>query len=139
MKNNLSFTPLQRAGMGFTLVEILLALAILGIGLVSILSVFVVGTNSVRRTVAMTEASFVAQMVIADYKSKGCDNISSETISKFYNADREAIYTDYICETDVQLVSGVGGVGDLKKVQLTIQHKNKDLLQFVTYIAKYEP
>lgn len=122
---------------GFTLIEILLALAILGIGLVSILSVFVVGTNSIRRTVAMTEASFIAQMVMVDYKHKGYDNVNSEEINKLYDSQGNQIYPDYSCTTNV--VNNVDGVPNLKFANFTIKHKEKDLLKFTTYIAKYEP
>lgn len=126
----------------FTLVEILLALAILGIGLVGILSVFVVGTNSIRRTVAMTEASFFAQMVIADFRQKGYENTApgEYEIEEFKNSSDEGIYSDYTCAVDID---DVVGVENLRRIDLAIKNKNKKdkepIAKFTTYISKYEP
>lgn len=112
---------------GFTLIEIILSLAVLGIGLVSLLSVFVVGTNSVRRTVTMTESSFLAQMILEDLKSKGYDNLSTSVDKTFYPEYERNIAID-----------DVPGVTDLRSVEVTIK-KGSYTQKFLTYIAKYEP
>lgn len=126
----------------FTLVEILLALAILGIGLVGILSVFVVGTNSIRRTVTMTEASFLAQMVIADFRQKGYENTapSEYKMEEFKNSLGEGMYSDYSCDIKIE---DAKDVKDLRRIDLAIKNKNKKdkepIAEFTTYISKYEP
>lgn len=129
-----------RNNLSFTLVEILLALAILGIGLVSILSIFVVGTNSIRRTVAMTEASFIAQMTFEDYKLNGYENISIGGPYEFQgiNTKGETIYKDY---KRVININPVQGVNDLLSIDLKIYYKGNTnpIVEFNTYIAKYEP
>lgn len=118
---------------GFTLVEILFALAILGVGLVSILSLFVVGMNSVRQTVALTEATFVAQMVMEDYKRQGHvdpGNLSFPDLSEYPE------YKDYDV---VPNIASMGDATNLYKIDLTVKHNNKDIANFTTYITKYEP
>lgn len=121
---------------GFTLVEILLALAILGIGLVSILSVFAVGTNSVRRTVAMTEASFIGQMVIEDFKRQAYSNPSSYSVPE---DDIVRYYHGY--RVDPPNPKSVGGVPNLYSVDVKVYKDNSQtpLVQFTTYLTKYEP
>lgn len=118
---------------GFTLIEIILALAILGIGLVGILGVFTVGTNSVRRTVDLTEASFIAQMVFEDFKRQGHTNPASLTVPETYIAN---YYENY--RVGAPEISSIGN--DLYKVDLEIYKgtRDKPLTQFTTYITKYE-
>lgn len=130
-------TRINKNNKSFTLVEILLALAILGIGLVGILSVFVVGANSIRRTVAMTEASFIAQMTFEDYKQKGYNNINPGhyEFQGINNRNGETIYKNY---ERIIYIKKISGVADLLEIDLKIKYKNIEI-PFTTYIAKYEP
>lgn len=114
----------------FTLTEILLALAILGIGIVSILSVFSVGTNIVRRIMASTEASFVAQMTLEEFKRRGFSNLSVgnlEPLPAEYSSYNRNVTPNYlppnnsVCMINLT-VSGNGFTGN-----------------FTTYITRYEP
>lgn len=118
----------------FTLVEILLALAILGVGLVGILSVFVAGANSVRRAVEKTEASFIAQLVFEDLKRQGHtdpSNLSLPTLPQVY-IDNGYSVTPAINDAGASSLN-------LKKVDLTIYKNSRRIESFTTYIAKYEP
>lgn len=117
----------------FTLVEILLALAILGIGLVGILSVFVVGTNSVRRTVEMTEASLLAQMILEDFKRQGHIDPSNLTLPDLSDYDE---YKEYKVVSNPESISSPPG---LYKIQLTINKNGREIVKFTTYITKYAP
>lgn len=121
---------------GFTLVEILLALAILGTGLVGILSVFTVGTNTVRRTIALTEAGFIVQMVFEDFKRQGHTNPASLVVPE---EDIAKHYSGY--EVAPPVITPVENISGLYKVDLSIHKENNDepLVQFTTYITKYEP
>lgn len=119
---------------GFTLVEILLALAILGIGLVGLLSVFVVGGNSIRHTVEKTEASFIAQLVIEDLKRQGQTDptsLSSPPLPQHYIDSGYSFEPDPPSSTLVQ--------GNLYKVDITIKKKDKQIGTFTTYITQYVP
>ena len=51
----------------FTLIEVLLALVVLGVGMTALFSLFAVGTHSVRRAVALTQASLIAQLTMEYY------------------------------------------------------------------------
>lgn len=117
----------------FTLVEILLALAILGVGLVSILSVFVVGANTVRRAVEKTEACFIAQMVFEDFKRQGHTNPSSLTVPP----EVATYYSSYT--VNCSLPQGIGGVSNLYRVDLSVQKGTRTIGNFTTYITKYVP
>lgn len=117
---------------GFTLVEILLSLAVLGVGLVGILSVFIVGANTVRRGIEKTEACFIAQMVFEDFKRKGhLDSPGSLTvpteISTYYPSYQVITSPapptlDSFVTLDVQKISG-----------------GRSIEHFTSYITRYAP
>lgn len=127
----------------FTLVEIILALAVLGIGLVSILSIFIVGMNSVRRAVRTTEASFIAQMAFEDYKVKGYGSaeIGSHTYSNINDSTNSAIYSSYTYEANISDVpiGGMQNVSNPKRIDLTVKSNGSKVADFTTYIANCEP
>lgn len=116
----------------FTLIEILLALAILGIGLVGILSVFSVGTNAVRKTVTMTEASFFAQMILEDFKRQGHinpDNLSLPDLSTYEG------YEKYDFSFPPPALEG-----SAYRIDLAVKDKKgNEIVKFTTYISKYVP
>lgn len=121
---------------GFTLIEILLALAILGVGMVGILSVFTIGTNSIRRTVTMTEAGFIGQMVIEDLKRQA---VSGDPAGAAVTDEYKNYYEDY--EVEPVSPSAVPGIPNLYKVEVAVKRKGSDrpLVEFTTYLTKYEP
>lgn len=115
---------------GFTLIEILLALAILGIGLVGILSVFSVGTSSIRKTVTMTEASFFAQMILEDFKRQGHinpNNLSLPDLST-YEGYEKYDFSEW----------GKTSEGNAYRIDLAVKDKKgNEIVKFTTYISKY--
>lgn len=123
---------------GFTLVEILLALAILGVGLVGILSVFVTGANSVRRAVEKTEVCFIAQLVFEEFKRLGHINISSLTSANIPILPQHYIDSGYSVATPNITDVGASTL-NLKKVDLTVYKGARPIESFTTYIAKYVP
>ena len=130
----IKFLKTDFLGNAFTLIEVLLALAILGIGLVSVLSIFVVGANSVRRSVETTEASFIAQMVLEEFKRIGHQDPNNIT-----NANIPAFPSHYGSYTALANVSAVSGISNIANVDLTVSKGNREIAEFTTYITKYEP
>lgn len=120
---------------GFTLIEILLALAILGVGLVGILSVFAVGTNSIHRTVALTEAGFIAQIVLEDFKRQAYTDPGSVNVPDEY----KNYYKNY--EVIFDNPESIGDPPNLYKVDISVKKVNssKSLAEFTTYLTRYEP
>jgi len=56
---------------GFTLIEIVIALAILAVGLVGILSLFPIGFDSARRSVSATQATIFAHEHLEELRNGG--------------------------------------------------------------------
>lgn len=121
---------------GFTLVEILMALAVLGIGLVGLLSVFAVGANSIRRTVEKTEACFVAQIYIEDFKRQGLTDPSALTTPTLPTHYSDVGYT---VNPNPVNITAVAGVTNLFRVDFTIQKNGRNVETFTTFLAQYAP
>lgn len=116
---------------GFTLIEIVISMAILAIGLVGILSLFPVGFDSARRSMDFTQVALYAQEKLAEIKKDGFSVLQS-TSGTFTD-------TNYSWIEDV---TDDTPTGYLKKVVLTIKwnYKNKKHSQvFTTYVAKHAP
>lgn len=120
---------------GFTLIEIVTALAILVIGMVSILSLFPVGFQASGRAADYTKAAIFAQEKMEEIKMKGFDNAKSETEEDTGNT--EGKFTRRVSITDVQEDKGY-----LKEVIVTVSWKERGKScekEFRTYIADYTP
>lgn len=116
---------------GFTLIEIVISMAILAIGLVGILSLFPVGFDSARRSMNLTQASLYAQEKLAEIKTDGFPEVNT---TKGDFAD-----PNYKWEL---VVSDEAPAGYLRKVELTVKwnYKNKPHQEvFTTYAAKHAP
>lgn len=122
----------------FTLVEILLALAILGAGLVSILSLFAVGTHSARRALNSTRAALLAQLTFEELKLLSITNYAGITDSTVVSSFKSGLseYNDFSLALD----EDDPGIPNLKKLTLTVSwDKGKSSEVFITYVAKYSP
>jgi uncharacterized protein (TIGR02598 family) len=116
---------------GFTLLEIVIALAILAIGLVGILSLFPVGFEASRRASMLTEATIHAQQKMEEFKQTGYDGLNS---SGGYTA-----FTDNSGLEWQVTVDEIDPPGNLKSVTLDVRWQEKGDYKsetFVTYIAK---
>ncbi len=60
---------------GFTLMEILIAVAVLAIGVVAVVNLFPVGLQAARRTANFSEAAVLAQRAMEFYRGEGYDEI----------------------------------------------------------------
>ena len=116
---------------GFTLIEIVISMAILAIGLVGILSLFPVGFDSARRSINLTQASLYAQEKLTQIKKDGFPDVGT-TNGTFTNS-KYSWTADVTDETPT---------GYLRKVVLTVKwnYKNREHQEiFTTYVAKYAP
>ena len=127
---------------GFTLIEILLALAILSIGLVSILSLFIVGVHSAKTAVDVTRAAMAAQMTLETIKANGYQNLSTgtQTMSDMQDCNNNDVYSEFTRELTVA-DNPINYITNWKSAELKVKYKNnnKEIARFMTYITKYEP
>jgi general secretion pathway protein I len=114
---------------GFTLLEIVIALAIFAIGLVGLLSLFPVGFQSAKKASDLTQATIYAQEKMEELKQSDFDSIS----------DSSGTFSDSRFSWDLATSSVSTG---LKKLELTVSwtERGKNYNEeFVTYVADLTP
>lgn len=121
---------------GFTLVEILIALAILVTGIIGIINLFPVGLDATKKAVDISNVSIVAQRCLEEIKTAGFDAYPDEYTSPA--GLKYAEYPGYECYIKVNNHT----VQNLKIITVTVKWSyrgNPKEDKFVTYLAKYAP
>lgn len=114
---------------GFTLIEIVISLAILAVGLVGILSLFPIGFDAARRSVNSTQVAVYAHERLEQVKNAGFPAVGTTT-----GAFADPAYTWSQSVTAISTASAAY----LRRVDLTVnwQYRNRDYQQvFTTYVA----
>lgn len=120
---------------GFTLIEIITALAIMVIGLLSILALFPVGFHASKRAADFTQVAIFAQEKMEEIKMKGFDSAKDEKPE-----DEGNTYGRF--KREVVVVPNVDGNSNLKEITVTVTWAERGQTrteEFKTYIADYTP
>ena len=121
---------------GFSLLELIIAIAVLAVGLVGVLQIFPIGLRASQRAGMMTKAAFLAQNKIEDVKLAGFDAIT-ELPPKIPLSGKDGDFEWNIKIDDVNL-EGIENSSEMRKVTviLTWPERNttrsKDLITYVT-------
>ncbi len=110
---------------GFTLIEIIIALTILGIGLISVLAYLPVALDASKKAADMTTAALIAQKHIEEIKSASYNDITSADgydTSGVFNADSDFAGFSYM------IAVSNPGASDAKDLSVTVRwgFKGKD-------------
>lgn len=111
---------------GFTLIEIIIALAILAVGLVGILSLFPIGFDAARRSVNSTQAALYSREKLEQVKNAGFPSVGITT----------GTFADPLYKWSQNVTEVTAGV--LRKIDLTVkwQYGARSYQQvFTTYVA----
>lgn len=121
---------------GFSLLELIIAVAVLAIGLVGILQIFPVGLRASRRSGMITKAAFLAQNKIEEVKITGFDAIQ-ELPPKIPLSGSEGDFEWEIAIDEVDL-EGLDSTDDIRQITVTVswpernRTRSKDFLTYVT-------
>lgn len=117
--------------------ELIIAIAVLAVGLIGVLQIFPIGLRASQRAGMMTKASFLAQNKIEDVKLAGFEAIT-ELPPKIPLSGRDGDF-DWSIEIDNVSLEGVESGADMRKVTLTVSWPERNTVRskdFITYVAK---
>ena len=103
---------------GFSLLELIIAIAVLAVGLVGVLQIFPIGLMASQRAGIMTKAAFLAQNKIEDIKLAGFDAIT-ELPPKIPLSGKDGDFEWNIKIDDVNL-EGVENTSEMRKVTVIL-------------------
>lgn len=122
---------------GFSLLELIIAIAVLAIGLVGVLQVFPIGLRASQRAGMLTKASFLAQNKIEDIKLAGFDAMT-ELPPKIPLSGKDGDLEWAVKVDDISL-EGIESNSNMRKIVVTITWPERNTTRsrdFITYVAK---
>ena len=122
---------------GFSLLELIIAIAVLAIGLVGVLQIFPIGLRASQRAGMMTKAAFLAQNKIEDVKLAGIDAIT-ELPPKIPLSGRDGDF-EWAIKIDEIAPEGVEASEDMRKITVTLTWPERNTTRskdFITYVTK---
>jgi general secretion pathway protein I len=122
---------------GFSLLELIIAIAVLAIGLVGILQIFPVGLRASQRAGMVTKAAFLAKNKMEQVKMAGFSAIT-ELPPKIPLSGTEGDF-DWEIFIDKLELDGLETSDDIRKVTIVVswpERNRKRSKDFVTYVTK---
>jgi prepilin-type N-terminal cleavage/methylation domain-containing protein len=122
---------------GFSLLELIIAIAVLAVGLVGVLQIFPIGLRASQRAGMMTKAAFLAQNKIEDVKLAGFDAIT-ELPPKIPLSGKDGDFEWSIKIDDVNL-EGVENSSEMRKVTVILTWPERNTTRskdFIAYVTK---
>jgi prepilin-type N-terminal cleavage/methylation domain-containing protein len=122
---------------GFSLLELIIAIAVLAIGLVGVLQVFPIGLRLSQRAGMITKASFLAQNKMEDIKLAGFGAIT-EVPSKIALSGRDGDF-EWVVKIDNVSLEGVESISNMRKIIVTVTWPEQNTTrskEFITYVTK---
>ena len=125
---------------GFTLIEIIIALTILGIGLISVMAYLPVALDASKRASDLTKATLLSREFIENVRAAAYDDITNADSFNMADDDFDAS-ADY-AGFEYNIKINPTGAATSKDVTVTVRWRLKGKLleeSFQTRIAKYNP
>ncbi|MFH1061821.1 MAG: prepilin-type N-terminal cleavage/methylation domain-containing protein [Candidatus Omnitrophota bacterium] len=123
---------------GFTLIEIIMALAILGIGVVSVMAYLPIALDASSKASNLTRASMVGQRILEEIKLASLDDIEAADAFDTGTYKVDAHHKDF----EYRVVVAPHGAATAKDIIVYVRWKTRGNLiseSFQTRIPKYNP
>ncbi len=120
MMGNIRFNLSMRNG-GFTLIEVMISLAIISIAIISLLGLRDRGVMLINSAEEINRASLVAQGIMNDFE------INAPSESK-----REGEKAGFLWRFEASEIP----VADINEWRLTLYHDNKEIVELVEYVPR---
>ncbi|MBU1043844.1 MAG: type II secretion system GspH family protein [Candidatus Omnitrophica bacterium] len=124
---------------GFTLIEIIMALAILGIGIVSVMGYLPIALDAAKKASDLTRASMVGQRVLEEVKLAGLDNIiGADSLHTGTNFQSDPFHSEF----EYRVIVNPLLAANAKDITVIVRWQSRGNLiteEFETRIPKYNP
>lgn len=123
---------------GFTLIEIIMAMAILAIGVIGVVRLIPVGLKASKSSEMISKAAFLAQKQLEELKLAGFDQLTAEPEPTVALEGEEGDYS-WAAEVSEVSLEGLTSSENIRRLSLTVSWPEKNRTQtqeFVTYIGK---
>ena len=120
---------------GFTLIEVIMAMAIMAVGIIGVVRLLPVGLRASKSSEMMSRAAFLAQEKLEELKLAGFDALSAPDFP-LEGEEKDYSWTAQASEVSLE---GLASTEDIRQLTLTVswQEKGRPRSQdFVTYIGK---
>ena len=124
---------------GFTLIEIIIALTILGIGLISVLAYLPIALDASKRSADLTRSALIAQKLIEEVRAASYDDIVN---ADGFDTSNLFVKDNDFPEFNYKIEISNTGLATSKDITVTVlwTFKGKDSTQvYKTKIVKYNP
>lgn len=122
---------------GFSLLELIIAIAVLTIGLIGVLQIFPIGLRASQRAGMITRASFLAQNKMEDIKLAGFDAMT-ELPPRIPLSGKDGDF-EWVVKIDNVSLEGVESSGDMRKITVTVSWPERNATRskdFITYVTR---
>lgn len=123
---------------GFTLIEIIMAMAILAIGVIGVVRLLPVGLGASKSSELMSKAAFLAQEKMEEFKLAGFAALTAEPEPAIALEGEDGDYT-WVAEVSEVSLEGLASSQDIRQVSLTVSWQEKGKTRshvFLTYIGR---
>ncbi len=145
--NRKSIIISQKLKTGFTLIEICIAIFIFGVGLISMLTLFPIGVDSIKKVTQYSKAAILCESAISDLKANDIVSIvrtqtGSNTYPDVKNINQDKLFEDSAANTITSqyswqaVLENITNDKDLVRAQIVI-FRNFNPFQFGTGTADF--
>lgn len=102
--------PQSKISLGFTLVEVVLAMGVMAIGLIGVMGIFPTALNTARDSKQETRVAMLAQNIFSDLRARDAVEVVGATKTKFLNQTTSPVNLTNYYTVDGTLTSGTDAV-----------------------------
>ena len=122
---------------GFTLIEIIMAMAIMAVGIIGVVRLLPVGLRASKSSEIMSRAAFLAQEKLEELKLAGFDALTASEPA--IPLEGEAGDYTWVAKVSGLTLEGLTNSEDVRRLTSTVSWREKGRArsqEFVTYIGK---
>jgi prepilin-type N-terminal cleavage/methylation domain-containing protein len=135
IRENPCSLSVQIRSSAFTLIEIIMAMAILAVGIIGVVRLLPVGLRTSKSAEMLTKAAFLGQKKTEELKLAGFEALSGQSIA----LQGEQGQYSWLAQVSAVSLAGLASSEDIRRLSLTVSWQERGSprsQEFLTYIGK---